>query len=475
MARVLGATSETDSYYLALAFPALAYAIFIGALRSAAVPALAAVDAQETDSRLSRSSSELVTSVVVVATLLTAIVTLAAEAAAPSFADHGSIGSLRTMLVELAPYAVFGAFTAALTSVLSVRGIFAAPVAVLAFEPVAKLFLVIAVGHAIGAQSLVIGNLVGAAAAAVVLWCVARKRGLRIKPVWAPKSRFVRETARLSAPVLLSMGVLQVNPVVDRAMASGLGAGSVTALELGLRLFLAPAALLTGLMIAPVTATWSARFAADGWPSLQASMTRAIRALVVVVPALCVLGVMLRTEIVGLLFSGGAYPAHALEDTGAVFGMVVLGLPAQTLVVVFSTLFVIRRDTVFPMKIAIANVVINLALNLVLREVLGVAGIALSTTITYSVLVTVYAVVAYRRWGAYFLGSVRRELLQVGVAALAVGGVTAATLQLVTPTSRIEDAVVISAVGAAAIAIQMALRAVWRNDRYPAAVARFAR
>jgi putative peptidoglycan lipid II flippase len=415
LARVLGASVETDAYYLGLSIPALTYGVFIGALRTGAIPALTNVVSSRGVAALERSASEVLSGVLVTSVALTVLVTGVVEVALPLFAGGRLLDLTRVILLELAPYAVLGAMTGVLSAVLAVRGTFAIPVAALALEPITKVILIVAFGHEIGVQALVLGNLVGGSLTVALLWHVVRRKHVSLRVVRRFDTPFVRTTAFLCIPLVASSSILLVNPVVDRTMASGFGHGSITALELGLRLFLVPAGLMTGLLIAPMTATWAARKAEGGWPSLQGSVTRALTLAAAVLPPIVVLGIVLRHQLVALLFQGGAYPTGALHQTTAVFGMILLALPAQMAIVVFSTLFIVQKDTVFPLKVACLNVVLNIALNFALRPIFGVAGIALSTSLTYTLLLVVYAVGARRRWGVLYEGDLLPVIVRVVV------------------------------------------------------------
>jgi putative peptidoglycan lipid II flippase len=451
LAHVLGANGETDAYYLGLSIPVLAYGIFIGALRGGAIPALIDVSADDDGTSFRRAASEALTGILAAAALVTLLVTALAELALPALASGRLLDLTRLVLLELAPYGVFGAVTGFLSAVLAVRGKFAAPVLVMIFEPVVKIVFTIVFGHAIGIQALIVGNLLGAALAVGALLMVLRRDGITLG-FGRFNTPFVRATARLSLPLIVSMSVLQVNPVVDRAMATGLGAGSVAALSLGLKLFGVPAGLLTGLLAGPITATWAARHASHGWPALQKSATRAVASTVALVPPLVIIGFVLRHELVDFLFAGRAYSGKALADTAAVFGMILFALPAQALIVVFSTLFIVRKNTVFPMKVAFGNVVLNVILNIPLRGLLGVGGIALSTTLTYTLVLAVYAGAAHRRWGPLFVGDVRRLVLRGALTtAVTAGAAVAAAWALPIAGSRAHTLVVIALVAAAGI------------------------
>jgi putative peptidoglycan lipid II flippase len=364
----------------------------------------------------------------------------------------------------LAPYAVIGATSGVLGAVLAVRGAFVLPVVVMMFEPIIKTALTLGLGHEIGVQALILGNLIGSGLALAVLWRGVQWEGISLHLSRHFNTPFVRGAARISLPLIASFSVLLVNPVVDRTMASGFGSGSITALELGLRLFNVPAGLVTGLLIAPIIATWSARKAAGGWPALRASTTRALDAAAAVLPPLVVLGIMLRHQLIALVFEGGAYPASALHKTTGVFGAILLSLPAQMLIVVFSTLFIVQKDTVFPMKAAFANVGLNIALNFLFRALFGVAGIALSTSLTYTLVLVAYAFSAHRRWGSFYSGRPWTAAARVA-ASVAIIAPAAALLLAALPTanSRLDALVVIVVVGSVGLLLHATTLAVGRD------------
>lgn len=419
---VLGANDQTDAYYLALSVPVLTYATLLGATSQTAIPTLTDVD--DHAEGFTRAASELVTIVVAAAVVLTLAVTVAAALALPVLVGGSAhlTGLTRIMTFELAPYAVGGATVGVLTAVLAVRGRYAAAIAVGGCEPLAKVVLVVLLGHAIGAQALVAGSLIGSAVSACALWAVLRRAGVAVSLLRRPGTEMARRMAKLGVPMIAASSVLQVNPLIDRVAASGLAHGSVTVMELGYRVFAAPIALISTLLANPLTVTWAARRAEHGWTVLSRSVTRGVTALTILLPPVLVVGIVLRTHVVGLLYSGGAYTHHDIEQTGAVVGMLLVGCPAQLLISLLATLFLVQLDTVFPMKVAFANVVLNAVLDIALRGPLRTAGIALSTTVTMTILAAVYVAGARARWGRFDLTPLRRPLaLAIPSSALIAG------------------------------------------------------
>lgn len=437
LARVLGASSSTDAYYLGLSIPVASYAILLTAIRLGAIPALTERDVTGGAGSFERAAGGVVSATIVASFAMTFLVTVVAEAVVPLIVAGKTGDTARLVMLELAPLGVLGALTGALGAVLAVRRVFAPAVAVMTIEPVLKTILTLTLGHRIGINALVIGNVVGSAAAAVALWFWLGRVGVRLRFGWGTDTAFVRSVFLISAPLLVSQSVLQTNPIVDRTMASNLGAGSVTALEIGLRICLVPTALVTGLMITPITATWAERRLQGGWLELRRSVARAIAGIATFIPPVVVVGVLLRHEIVRLAYQGGAYSPHALSETTRVFGVTLFALPLQLIVVVLSTLFIVERRTVFPMLIGIANVVLNVGLNFALRPLLGVAGIALSTTLTIAILAAVYAIAAQRRWQAIDLRGHGSAIAFAALSTIAIAAVAFGLLRaLPTATSR---------------------------------------
>lgn len=419
-AHVLGAGADTDAYLLGLAVPMLAYGIMLTAIRVGVIPGLTEEIAKG-DTAGTRAGNELFAAAVFASATTGLVLAAIAVAAAPLVLrpDADLIFRTRLTIVELSPLAVLGATTGVLSAILAVRKSFAPAVAVLAFDPLLRIVLLLSVGDRLGVQSLVIANLVGGAAAVAALWGLVRHDGIPLKLIRPASTAFVRSVVGVSAPLLISASVMTVNPIIDRTMAGNLSAGAVTALDLGMRLV--PGGLFVALVVAPLTATWATRKTHGGWPAIQESVQRALATSAVVILPIVVIGFVLRSQAVGFVYHGGAYSGHAASETTAVFGMSLLGLPAQVLSVILSTLFIVQRETIVPMKIGFVNVVLNVALNFAFRPWLGVAGIALSTTLTYAILNVAQVTAARRRWGSVLSGPIAIPLVGL-IGALALGG-----------------------------------------------------
>ncbi len=221
-------------------------------------------------------------------------------------------------------------------------------------------------------------------------------------------------------PGLMSAGAMQINIMVGTIIAS-LQAGAVSYLYYADRVYQLPLGLIgigLGIVLLPHL-TRSLRDGAEG--QAMTTLNRGLElAMLFTLPATLAL-VVIPGPIVIALFERGAFDRAASEATALALAAFALGLPAYVLVKVLQPAFFAREDMVTPLRIAVASVVINILLALVLFWQIGFVGLALATAIAAWVNAGLLAV-GLRRRG--FLTPDRRlksRLPRILVASLVLG------------------------------------------------------
>ena len=107
-------------------------------------------------------------------------------------------------------------------------------------------------------------------------------------------------------------------------------------------------------------------------------LTRALRLLLYVMIPIAALTAVLRHELVELLFGGGKIGDTDLERIATTLLWFLTGLAAHALIAVLARAFYARQDTLTPVLVAIAAVVMNTTLAIALVGPLGLSGIALA-------------------------------------------------------------------------------------------------
>ncbi|MEE2908421.1 MAG: murein biosynthesis integral membrane protein MurJ [Planctomycetota bacterium] len=204
---------------------------------------------------------------------------------------------------------------------------------------------------------------------------------------------------RRAGPMILGLGVLQVNTLVDGLIASyrnyagtsdffgwtwPLDEGAMAVLTFAQRLYQFPLGVF-GIAIATAIYPMLARLA-DDREAFADTIRRGLR-LVFFIGFPASLGLMVVARpLTGAILQGGAFDT---QDTGRV-AFVLLGYAscvwAYSMIQVITRAFYAKGDTVTPVRIAISVVVLNLILNLVLIWTpLKEAGLAWSTAICATV------------------------------------------------------------------------------------------
>ena len=182
-------------------------------------------------------------------------------------------------------------------------------------------------------------------------------------------------------PAAVGAGVVQINLLTDVIIASLLPEGSISFLYFADRVNQLPLGVIgiaVGTALLPLL---SRQVAANDATAANNSQNRAIEvALFLTLPATGAL-LVLALPVVSVLFQRGAFDAVASTATAFALMGYVLGLPAYVLIKVLVPGYFARKDTRTPVRIAIAAMVVNLALNLILIWPLQHVGLALATAL----------------------------------------------------------------------------------------------
>jgi putative peptidoglycan lipid II flippase len=238
----------------------------------------------------------------------------------------------------------------------------------------------------------------------------------------------VRRILKLMAPVVFGVGIVQVNVLVDTQFASYLAEGSVTAIHIAdrvMELVLGVYAVAVSTAILPLLSRQAALRQMDELKSTLNFATRLI--LFITLPATVGL-ILLRREIIEVLFQHGDFNAASTALTAWALPFFALGLSAFAMVKVIVPAFYALEDTRTPVKIAFITMFLNIALNFLFIRPLQNGGPALATSASAFFYSLALLVIFYRRYGAF---GVRGIALSVAKFALASGALAIVTYVVV--------------------------------------------
>jgi putative peptidoglycan lipid II flippase len=272
------------------------------------------------------------------------------------------------------------------------------------------------------------------------LWALRHHR-VRLHLGVRGNAAHLRETVAKALPMVLGLGIFQVNTAIDGLVAgwrSSVGPtimgvpfplpeGSLTHLTNAQRLYEFPLGVF-GVAIATAIFPALARESAEPARFLD-TLRRGLRlSFFVGFPASVGL-VLVREPLVAAVFQGGKYTHDDVRDVAFVLAMYAPAVWAYSMQQVATRAFYALGDTRTPVRVSVWMVFLNLALNLTLIWTpLRVGGLALSTAVCAVIQLAVMARLMHRRMGDA-AGPVvdretRRSLARTVAASAAMAAVT---------------------------------------------------
>jgi putative peptidoglycan lipid II flippase len=302
----------------------------------------------------------------------------------------------RQLIVALSPFVVLDGAAGMYAATLNARGRFVTAALCATIPPVMTLGAVASWSGRFGVYTLVGGAVAGAALEAAALAVLVRRAGMRVLPAVARPGP--EGTAILKALAILAGGgvLMSANTVVDQTMATSAGAGSVAALGFGAKI---PAAVLglTGLALGTTTLTHYAEIAAGRrFTEMAAAMRRHAVTIGLAGAAIAVLLALVSRPLVRLLFQHGSFGPEDTARVATIQALYALQIPGFLVGIVAARyLNALGKDS-WILAVSGANFVLNIVGNFVLLRWIGLPGIALSTSLFYSVAAVILLVLCRR-------------------------------------------------------------------------------
>lgn len=217
-------------------------------------------------------------------------------------------------------------------------------------------------------------------------WVSARRIGFALTPRWPRWTPDLKHLALIAGPAVLAGGVVQINLLVGRQVAS-FTEGAVAWLTYADRLYQLPLGVV-GIAIGTVLLPdLSRRLRAGDSDGGRASLNRGAEvALALTLPAAVAL-VAIAAPLCAVLYERGAFTPADTRATALVLAIYGLGLPAFVLHKVLQPLFYAREDTSRPFRYAVVSMVLNALIAVGLMPWLGFAAAAWATTLAGWVMV----------------------------------------------------------------------------------------
>ena len=230
------------------------------------------------------------------------------------------------------------------------------------------------------------------------------------------KDRRFHRLLALAGPAVLSMGVSELNNMIDHALASGLNSGDISAMSYAYRLI----TFLLGVLMVPLTTVMfsrMSRMAADhDERGVLEVLRRCVCVIALVALPIVVIAVIMSTDVIKFAYMRGAFDMDSVRVTAGILVFYVVGVPAFGMRDFLSRLFHSLQDTKTPFCVSLLVVGMNVVLNLILRVYMGANGLALATSIAGTCGMVVMFALLRRRFGGLGFRAILPDLLRIAAA-----------------------------------------------------------
>lgn len=392
IARQFGQTGDVSAYTAAFNLPDMLYFFLSsGALSSAFIPVFTErfktgrqKEAWQIFSIIACFMGVVLTAAVVLAWIYAK--PLSVIFAVPGFATKPKLVELTVLLTRIIlPCQLFFFVGGVMMATLESRQKFSARAAGPVIYNIGIILGAIFLSRWFHIAGLAIGTLIGAFAGniAYTYYCM-KKEGYEFYPSLNIRHPGVIKVARLALPVMLGLGLPQIDIIVNKWFASFVSTDAPAALNYANRLMQVPLGIFAqaaGTAILPMLAAYAAKNALD---DMRSGLAYGLRAIMVESIPATIFIIVMADPLVRTIYMGGKFMPSSVNATVIPLIWYSVGIFAWAGQAIVARGFFAMQDTISPVVIGTASTLIFIPLNYYLMHSMGTGGIALATTIAIS-------------------------------------------------------------------------------------------
>jgi putative peptidoglycan lipid II flippase len=384
LAGIFGAGDELDIYYAAFRIPDFIFQlIVIGALSACFIPVFNKYFGKD-DAKAWRYTSNIVNLLVVVFLIVATFGVIFAPLYTPLVA-HGFSVAKQAQVVEATRILFIGQAFFAISMVFGSVLQGAKRFILYSFAPIVNnlgiLFGAIFLVPIMGLMGLAWGAVLGALLHAMIQTVGVYALGYRYSLTLDLGDKDVQQTVRQMGPRVMGIAVGQLNFLLMTAIATGLAAGSVTVLQFAYNVNFFPIGVIGVSYAIAAFPTFCDLVKDEQTGKLREAFSGTIRQVMFFIIPVTIITLLLRAQIVRLVFGAGIFDWSATIVTADTLAMFAVSFFAQCLVFVVIRAFFAYEDSWTPFAAGLISAVISGLGGYFLAPVYGVPGLAIAFSV----------------------------------------------------------------------------------------------
>jgi putative peptidoglycan lipid II flippase len=269
-----------------------------------------------------------------------------------------------------------------------------------------------------------IGVLAGTVIQLAILCWDLRNTPFRLSFELDWRSPRVRRVLLLMLPVTISLGLINVNLVINSLVGTLVSDRAPAAIDKAFRIYMLPQGMFSVALTTVIFPTLSRFAARRAFDDLRATMANGMRQIVLLLLPATAAILVLAEPMVQLIYQRGEFDASQTDLVATALFWFAFSLPFNGLFLLLTrTFFSLQRPWV-PTALAALNLAITTAAAFALYEPFGVGGIVAATAIATAASVAAQAVVLRGMLGGLEMPKLISSTVRVAIASAALAGVS---------------------------------------------------
>ncbi len=415
-----GASDVTDAYLISQTVPSMLFG-FIGiALTTAYIPMQSKIESSFGVEAGNRYTSNLANIVLLIISAIFIFAFCFAEGVVKLFAS-GFYGETLNLAIAFTRISLIGMYFTALISIFSgflqIKGDYITP-AIMGFPFNTIVIISVIISSKENTSILVIGTVIAIAAQFFIMVPSIAQNGFKYYKIFELKDSRIKETLIIALPVIIGASVNQINILIDRTIASTISIGGISSLSYASRLNQFIQGVFITSIVVVVYPLISKMIVDNNVNGLKRTIKRSVISATIFLLPITFGSMIFSSEIINILFGRGAFDSQALKMTTSSLFFYSIGMLGFGMREILSRGFYAMQDTITPVKNAAIGMVLNIVLNIILSQYLGIGGLALATSIAATCITILLFISLRKKTGPFGIKQISISFLKILFASL---------------------------------------------------------
>lgn len=233
-----------------------------------------------------------------------------------------------------------------------------------------------------GLKGLMIAGILGIISQIYIIVDIMNKRGYKYEWKIDFKDRYLGKIVKFLLPIIMGIGVNELNNSIDNAIASTLPPGSIAELNYANEIISFFIGIFIAAIVTVIFPVLSESHNKRDMENLKTGINHGIVTLLKVSIPVSIILMTMAEPIVKIFFERGAFDAEASFFTAAALAYYAVGLTAMSLIPLITRVYYSIHDMKTPVIISSLALVVNIIVDLLLAPFMGARGIALGTSLS---------------------------------------------------------------------------------------------